>query len=75
MDFDLIFSGGVVLVALAIPSLLSAWTNREAPRMSAVMLLIGGSLIVWAMKSQPATYSTFSAIPDSMVRVVGRYIN
>ena len=49
MDTDLFLVIGIVLCALAIPSLLSAYTEGRAPRAGAVLVLIGGVLIVVAL--------------------------
>ena len=74
MDTDLVLVIGIVLCALAIPSLLSAYTEGRAPRAGAVLVLIGGVLIVVALSQHPRGYS-FAEIPDLFFRVIGRYLN
>ena len=74
MDTDLFLVIGIVLCALAIPSLLSAYTEGRAPRAGAVLVLIGGVLIVVALSQHPRGYS-FAEIPDLFFRVIGRYLN
>ena len=74
MDTDLFLVIGIVVCALAIPSLLSAWVEGRVPRAGSVMVLIGGGLIVTALTQHPRGYS-FSEIPDLFFSVIGRYLN
>jgi len=73
MDTDLFLVIGLVVCALAIPSLLSAWVEGRVPRAGAIMTLIGGVLVVTAL-SQHARGYTFSEIPEVFFSVIGRYI-
>ena len=74
MDTDLLLVIGIVILALAIPSLFSAWVDGRVPRAGSVMVLIGGVLVVVALNRHGAGY-TFSEIPDVFFGVIGRYIN
>jgi hypothetical protein len=74
MDTDFILVIGIVLTALAIPSLLAAFSESRPPRAGAVMLLIGGVLIVVALSQNTPQY-TIDEIPDVFLRVIGRFIN
>ncbi len=74
MDTDLILVIGVVTCALAIPSLLSAFSESRPPRAGAIMVLIGGVLVVLALTQKPSGY-TFAQIPDVFVRVLARLMN
>ena len=74
MDTDLFLVIGIVVCALAIPSLLSAWVEGRVPRAGSVMVLIGGVLILTALTQHPLGYS-FSEIPDVFFSVIGRYLN
>lgn len=74
MDTDLFLVLGIVVCALAIPSLLSAWVEGRVPRAGSIMLLIGGVLVVVAL-SQRARGYTFAEIPDVFFSVIGRYLN
>jgi hypothetical protein len=66
-DFALVL--GIVLAVFAVPSILSAMSDRRAPRASAVLVLIAGSLILFAVMTQPGGYQ-FSDIPGVFMRVV-----
>lgn len=72
MDADLALSLGLVIAAFSVPSILSAVSDRRAPRASALTVLIGGALILYAMQSRPGGYE-LSDIPDVFVSVVARY--
>ncbi len=72
-DFDLIFAIGLILGVLSVPSLLSAMADKRVPWVAAVVMIISGVMIVWAVQEQPDFY-TFKGIPDLFVRVVARYI-
>ena len=74
MDTDLILVVGLVLCALAVPSLMSAYAESRTPRSGAIVVLIGGVLIVVALTQNPRGY-TFAGIPDVVFTVIGRYLN
>lgn len=73
MDPDLIFAIGVLLAVFSVPSIISALSEGRAPRVSAVMIIGGGSLIVWALRERPDAYS-FWEIPDVFIRVIATYV-
>ena len=74
MDFDLIFVVGVALIAFAIPSLVSAFSDRRWPKVAALMVLIGGMAIAYASQENPGAYS-FETLDDVIVRVIGSFVN
>lgn len=74
MDTDLSFVLGIIMLGFAIPSIISAFSESRAPRTAALMVIVGGALIGYALYQRPNTY-TIEGIPDAFVRVVGRYIN
>ncbi len=74
MDTDLFLIIGIVLCALSIPSLLSAYVEGRAPRAGSILVFIGGVLVVIALSQHARGYS-FAEIPDVFFRVIGRYIN
>ncbi|MGC1506013.1 MAG: hypothetical protein WA782_17975 [Sulfitobacter sp.] len=73
MDPDLALSLGMLIAAFSVPSILSALTDRRAPRASALTVLLGGALILYAMQAKPGGY-TFEQIPDVFVSVIARYM-
>ncbi|MBN2630426.1 MAG: hypothetical protein JXR75_07790 [Rhodobacteraceae bacterium] len=73
MDTDLMFVVGTVLAALSIPSILSAYSDSRPPRAAAVILMIGGTLLVVALSQKPGGV-TISEIPNIFLRVFARYL-
>ncbi len=74
MDSDLMFVTGAVLLALSIPSILSAFADSRPPRAAAIILLIGGTLVIIALSHKPGGIA-LSEIPDIFFRVIGRLLN
>ena len=64
---------GLVLAGFAVPSMLSAFSDRRAPRASALTILIAGGLLLYAIQTQPSGY-TFQDIPEAFVRVIGQIL-
>jgi formate-dependent nitrite reductase membrane component NrfD len=73
MDTDLILVVGIVAIVLAVPTLLSAWVEGSVPRAGAILVLIGGVLIVVALTQHGRGYS-FAEMPDVFMRVIGRLL-
>ena len=72
MDPDLALVLGLVLAALSIPSILSAFSDKRAPRASAITILIAGVLIFYAIGQYPAGVP-WNKLPDIFMTVVARY--
>jgi len=64
---------GLVITALAIPSLFSAITDRRGPSASIVSMLIGGGLIAFAILTTTEGY-TLEGFPDVVVNLIARYM-
>ncbi len=73
MDPDLALVLGIVLGVLSVPSILSALSDRRAPRASAITILIAGGLIILAIQTKPGGVK-IEKIPDIFVGVVARYM-
>lgn len=73
MDPDLLLTLGLVLGALSVPSILSAMSDRRAPRASALTILIAGGLILGAAYLKPGGYR-MEQIPDVFFSVVARFV-
>ena len=74
MDSDLMFVIGAVLVVLSIPSMFSALADSRPPRAAAIILLIGGTLVVIALGQKPGGVA-LAQIPDIFFRVIARFVN
>ncbi|WP_083098537.1 hypothetical protein [Pseudophaeobacter leonis] len=73
MDSDLALILGIFLGCLSIPSILSAYSESRPPRLSALLLLSGGGLVVYAMMLRPGGYR-LEQIPDVFFSVLGRIL-
>ena len=73
MDTDLYLVIGIVICVVAIPALLSAFVEGRPPRGGAILVLIGGVLIIVALTNRSQNY-TFAEIPRVFGRVIDRYI-
>jgi hypothetical protein len=74
LDSDLIFVIGLIVGVLAIPALLSAFSESRPPRAAAIMIMISAGLIAVAVLQKPGGYSVQEA-PDIFTRVIGRLVN
>ena len=72
MDTDFILVIGMLLTALSIPALLSAYSESRPPRAGAIMLLVGGVLMVVALTQHPTGYR-FGDIPHVVISVLSRF--
>jgi len=73
MDADLAMAIGLVLGVFSVPSLLSAISEARPPHVGALVLVIAGAMILWAMTQKPGGY-TFAELPAVMLRVLARYL-
>lgn len=73
MDPDLALVIGIILGVLSVPSILSALSDKRAPRASAITILIAGGLIIFAMQGKPGGVK-LDQIPDIFVGVLARYM-
>ena len=74
MDPDIALVTGVVLLALAFPSLLSAFSESRPPRAAIFMIVAAAGAIYFAITSRPGGYA-IEDIPGAFVRVVGMILN
>ncbi len=56
MNTDLALVTGVVMALLAVPSVISAFAEGRPPRSAAVLVMIGGALVLYALYNNPAGY-------------------
>lgn len=66
---DLILCLGVVVLALAFPAAVGAFSRGAPPRAAMLALFAGGSMIVYANASRPGGYSV-AELPDLFVKVI-----
>ncbi|WP_438992381.1 hypothetical protein [Lentibacter sp.] len=73
MDYDLYLVIGLVIAVFSVPAVVSALADNRTPRAAAIVLMLSGGLVAWAVASKPAGY-TLDQIPNVIVDVVGRYL-
>jgi len=74
INSDLLLVVGLVLGALSLPSMISAFTDGRSPRMAAVLVVAATILIFLAIDGRPGGYA-WADIPDAFVRVIARVVN
>ena len=72
MDYDLFLVIGIVLLVFTIPAIVSSISDRRAPRLPALVLMIGAVLVTLALTQRPGGY-TFDGIVAAFASVVGRF--
>ena len=73
MEPDLALVIGLVIVAFSVPAIMSAVSDRRAPRTSMVTLILGGSLAVYALAQKPGGYR-IEEIPETFIRVIAEVL-
>ncbi len=67
MNPDVIFVLGLFISALAVPAVISAFSTSDATlRPAAACIMLGGSLVLWAMTQSPSGY-TLAEVPGIVV--------
>lgn len=74
MDADLFLVLGLILGALAIPSILNAYSGGRAPRIGAIFVLVAAVMVTTAVIRKPGGYS-WDEVPDAFVRVFAKVVN
>lgn len=70
MEPDHLLFLGLIVLALSIPAMLSALSDRRAPRAPILTILIGGAMILYAAYTKPGGYR-LEDVPDAFYSVVG----
>lgn len=73
MDADLFLMIGSIISLLAFPALVGAFSESRPPRAAAILIMIGGGLIVLAVTQHPGGYA-FQDVPDVFTRVIARFL-
>ena len=66
---DLIMVLGVVVLSMAFPAAVGAFSRGSPPRAAMLALFAGGVMIVYANASRPGGYSV-AEMPDVFIRVL-----
>lgn len=73
MDTDLFLVIGIVILGFTIPPILGAIFDGRPPRTPAILILIAGGMITFAITQRPGGY-IIQEVPDAFIRVVGKYL-
>ncbi|MEM6308632.1 MAG: hypothetical protein AAF754_01185 [Pseudomonadota bacterium] len=65
---------GFILAVFSVPAIVSAWSDRRAPRVSAVTILIAGGMIIYALQQKPGGY-VLADLPEVVIKVVSQVMN
>ena len=71
MDPDVLFVLGCIIGVLAIPAVISAFADGRAPRAPALIILLAGGMVAYAVIERPGNYS-FEQMPDVFARVISK---
>ncbi|WP_380054619.1 hypothetical protein ACFE33_14010 [Falsihalocynthiibacter sp. SS001] len=72
MDTDLFLVIGVVILILTIPPVLGAIFDGRALRTPAILIVIAGSMITFAITQRPGGYDIHD-VPVAFSNVIGKY--
>ncbi len=70
---DIYLVSGIVIVCFAIPSILGALAERRSPRVAAVAIMVGGSLVLLALSQKPGGY-TLREVPEAFVHIAAYFL-
>ena len=73
MDPDTTLVVGMVMAVLAIPAIVSALSDGRAPRAAAIMAILAGGLMVYAINEKEGGYR-IKDLPDVVYHVIGDFL-
>ena len=73
MDTDLALILGLVLAALSVPSLVSAYSDDRPPLAPLAILAAGAGLVIYALIAHPQGYA-LADVPAVFFEVIARFI-
>lgn len=68
MDYDTALVIGLIISVFSIPAAVSAFSDGRVPRAAALVIILGGGMVAWAVTGKPGGY-TLDQIPDVFVKV------
>ena len=73
MNTDLALVLGLLLMLLALPAAISAFSSARPMRLAAVLLVLGGASFTYAMTQSPTGYRP-ADIPQAVLRVIAEIV-
>ncbi len=74
MTADLALTIGLLLAVFSVPSAVSALVEGRGPRLSSVMMVLGGGCVVYALQTKPGGYA-LSEVPDVVIRTLAGFVS
>ncbi|WP_372611949.1 hypothetical protein [Aquicoccus sp.] len=74
MDYDLALTIGLIIGVFSVPAMVSALSDRRAPRIAAIVMVVAGGLVAYAVTQKPGGYRV-DEIPDVIVKVIARLLD
>lgn len=68
MSYDLALVLGLIITGFSIPAIVSAFSDGRVPRAAALVVMLGGGLLAWAVTQKPGGY-TMDQIPEVFIKV------
>ncbi|RFP87013.1 hypothetical protein DZK27_13120 [Rhodobacteraceae bacterium 63075] len=72
MDHDLFLTIGLIVAVFSVPSVISAISDGRTPRVAAIVLVVSGGLVAYAVTQKPGGYS-MDQVPNVIVNVIARF--
>lgn len=72
MDPDLALVLGLVIAGVSVPAMIAAYSDSRTPRAPALVILIAGGLILYALTTRPGGYR-LADVPEVFFGVVARF--
>ena len=73
MDHDLFLTIGLIVAVFSVPSVISAISDGRTPRVAAIVLVVSGGLVAYAVTQKPGGYS-IDQVPNVIVNVIARFV-
>jgi len=73
LDHDLFLTIGLIVAVFSVPSVISAISDGRTPRVAAIVLVVSGGLVAYAVTQKPGGYS-IDQVPNVIVNVIARFV-
>lgn len=74
MDPDTTLIAGLVMAVFSLPAIISAFSDGRTPRVAAIVMVIAGGLVIYALNTKPGGYR-MQDIPEVFFQVVAKFTN
>ncbi|MBO9466907.1 hypothetical protein TRP8649_00994 [Pelagimonas phthalicica] len=74
MDPDTTLIAGLVMAVFSLPAIISAFSDGRTPRVAAIVMVIAGGLVIYALNTKQGGYR-MQDIPEVFFQVVAKFTN